>query len=497
MPVGEHLTPLIAAKPRIHTKWKTKYTVLQIIGLAFTAIVLLFVLISFGYIVTGQGELKDIIDKTNEIAVEEQKLKQSVNNANSANNNNNKVITGNTNKIQNIACGGGDSGAVKKILFEDNFFDGFEPGYFIGSKWICVSDDGKVRVSESNDPWIPFDSKKKKLIIEGIPTSAGIYGSSKPFLKPITTTSSGGSSSSENLNYMYGGDNNKLFYFVNQRFNLVGGTKFVAEVNISGAVYSGDDIPPLLGITSQDNDPRVASIVFSTFDDETQLQNDFLLTNTTIYAASWRHPFRREQSPAHRVSSDDGIDYYASYRYLYPLKRRSSPEDVHTLQIVYDKTISSDFLKTGNDNNNDSIPVVRWFIDGKELLTISNLGAHQSRNYMTMDLGGNTRQQSVNPKRIKVGLGTASYLQMYSTCEQKVLTAPQSYECIYKDAFAPIALPLPLRFKYFNPRNTTIKNFTAKVDTLDITQNETTFGQGADFYLLGISIYQLTPVVVA
>ena len=391
---------------------KLKNYLYIIIGLLFCLAI--FIIINFVYSIVQEGELSDL------------------------NNKNKNIITTVSPKINNNEI------LKEMILFKDDFSNGFEEGMHVGSKWIPVSQDG-----------ILITSKNKNMEIKN-----GLLVKSIPFKKTFQLGSP----------LFYKEDHDKWVYFTNQIFPIEHSTRLEAEVQITAMIFNTTKNP--FGIKNT-NDPRLACVTFSSYDENTMIQNDFVLTNKMIYAAVWRHPFKR------KTQGD-----YMSYRYLIPLKERETSNAYHKLKIVYDKLdCNAIYCKSSGGS-----PIVKFIIDGKEFFRIDNLGNKLNYQYMTTNFGG-SEKQSVNPKKIRFGIGTSSYLNSYSTCEIKQpITSDvdvELFKCIFQDYFAPVSLPTPV--KYFNPRNSTTPDINFKKD-ISISSKDTIFGQGAQFHLNYITV---------
>jgi hypothetical protein len=236
------------------------------------------------------------------------------------------------------------------LLNHDFSIDTVEHNNLISNRWVCNDDEGIV--------------------------ASGIKINSFRYKRPVTADDL----LCENT------DNIKFFCASRNLFAITNNTKGIEiQAILSGEVYCTANRNVACA-----NDPRVASVLFSTWDDESQTQNDILLTNTTIYAMhSKRLPVRRK----------DKFGDFSTQSYMFPIHARKNAAQIHKVAIIY----VQDELGFWN---------VVFKVDDRERLTLFRLGRSQQHSFMTFRQGSSFAEVDIAPKRISVGFGTASFMQM-------------------------------------------------------------------------------------
>lgn len=352
MPYGEEevTNEPVTSKGKIHTKQgvKTRQDYLDAIqsrqGGSIILIVFLL-LVAITILVLSSNETAQISNVSNEIKNLERQLEEQ--NSKSTNEKETLFPTATKEKMQPQSL---RLANLKEIVLLDHNFapDLVEHGNLISNRWVCHDEDGIV--------------------------TPGISVNSNPFKKTLDKSD------------ISCNDNTKYFCASRNVFGISNFTKILKiTTQLSAQVYC----------TATDghnckNDPRVASVVFSTWDDESMTQNDILLTNTTIYAAHWKRA-----SPRKKNKSDP--DFIKSY--VYPLQIRKSPEQKHRVAIFYEKHELGFWMVT-------------FQIDGHDQLTLYRLGRAQQQDFQTFKQGDNFTEHEINLKHISVGFGSASYMQM-------------------------------------------------------------------------------------
>lgn len=242
------------------------------------------------------------------------------------------------------------SGMKETLLLEHDFTnDLFENGVFLSNRWICPQEDGIA--------------------------SPSLSVNSNPFRKTFDPLGS---------DYFDLGCNDNLKYFCKGQnsFVITNTTKVLKfESQMNGKVYC----TPRHGIDCK-YDPRVATIIFSTWDDDTLLQNDIWFTNTTIYAVHWKRMSIKKKD-------------YSTRAYVYPIQQRKNSDQQHTFSITYRKSELGFWSAV-------------FTVDERDQLTLFHLGYAQNENFKTLESHKNISIQLVSPKRLRMGFGTASYMQM-------------------------------------------------------------------------------------
>lgn len=163
-------------------------------------------------------------------------------------------------------------------------------------------------------------------------------------------------------------------------YDAVDGSELVFRTVISGQTFGTVNHPFGDVVSDPEDDLRLASPTFNTYDPESWMVFDFWLTNKRIYAFYERLPFGRPQ-----------LGNYAAFSFQIPVGDRN-PEDWHELAIAYDRAAG----------------VVRWLVDGEEQLRVDRIGYHIDRSYMTIDHGG--AEESIAPRQLSGGMGLLNLL---------------------------------------------------------------------------------------
>ena len=158
-------------------------------------------------------------------------------------------------------------------------------------------------------------------------------------------------------------------------FEAVPGQVLSCETTMSGRTYGTAGQPFGDAVKDPEDDLRLASVMLNTIDNETSTAFDFVITNKRIYAFYGRPTFGRAT-----------LGNYASFANTVPLIRRT-PGDSHHLKIAYDR----------------SAGVVRWLIDGREVLKVDRIGYRLDRGTLTLDEGG--VEGRVEPRQLNCGMG--------------------------------------------------------------------------------------------
>lgn len=239
------------------------------------------------------------------------------------------------------------------LLSHDFASDLTERGNLISNRWVCNDENGYV--------------------------TAGIRINSHPF-KNIAPEFN------ENIALCENHDNKKFFCATRNMYLVTNATKAIRF----DAILSGQTFCTASTGFACANDPRVASVVFSTWDDENGVENSILLTNTTVYALHSKElPTRPKERKPH----------FSKRVYIYPIFHRPNALQSHRVGIVYTKH-SLGFWSVAFD------------VDDHHRLTLYHLGKKQQPGFETLSARTEVPDVEITPKRISVGFGTFSYMQM-------------------------------------------------------------------------------------
>ncbi len=242
------------------------------------------------------------------------------------------------------------SGMTETTLLEHDFADDIvENGVFLSNRWVCGKSDGTA--------------------------SLGLSVNSNPFKNSIDE---------EAMLQCNHDEADNLKYFCNSQNSFVVSTNTTRAIKIE-AEMTGKVYCSAKNNSECRNDPRVATIVFSTWDEETQMQNDIWLTNTTIYAVHWKRMALKKRD-------------YTVRAYVYPIQRRKSAEQKHVLALTYRKNTLQQWS-------------VVFGVDGYDQFTLFHLGIAQNAYFQTLN-DGTIANELLSPKRLRIGFGSASYMQM-------------------------------------------------------------------------------------
>jgi Family of unknown function (DUF6081) len=260
--------------------------------------------------------------------------------------------------------------AAKKILWEEDFEDGFSVGEPDGdSRWFYygfgpyVGDDGVVETG-------PHGLKVRS---SGTNPATG----EPAFVRTLAQEDDNGYGLPGVLEHV------KWLAFANHQastglhgFDAAPGQVLTCETWLSGETFGTGGHPFGEHVTDPDDDLRLASVGTPLLDEETSMIFDFFLSNKQVYVVYERLVFSREQ-----------MGNYAAFVYQIPVAPRS-PRDSHHFTISYDR----------------SAGVVRWLLDDEEVYRVDKLGCHlDSREHLVADHGG--EEAVVEPRQLSCGVG--------------------------------------------------------------------------------------------
>jgi len=220
--------------------------------------------------------------------------------------------------------------------------------------------------------------------MEPLPSVNGGLLSSNPFTK---------ASGQSPLNVL---DNLKYLALANTPVAIPSDGKLLVEMCLGVRTFNtgNNPFPPQI---VQNNDVRLASGNFVTFDFATGLQFGFIFSNDRIYALYARSPMN---------------DNIYSFVYMIPLVRRE-PADINTVGLVFD---------------NNSLRV-KYYVDGYLRLDLGDIGGAFNQKFLVIDYGGTFT--SLYPTAITYGFGTSSNLNAYPVCKNPISHSPLSESTRY------------------------------------------------------------------
>lgn len=171
---------------------------------------------------------------------------------------------------------------------------------------------------------------------------------------------------------------NHTAYSGHKGFDVVSNKTLEFEAIMGGKSFGTHNHPFGEAVEDPESDLRLGAAVMLCADPESMMVFDMFVTNNTIYAFYERLPYGRR-----------ALGNYAAFSYQIPVASRKI-DDIHNLKISYNK-----------ESN-----IVKWFVDGKEVFKVENVGMRIDRKYMTLDLGGEEEVVSVNQLNAGLGLFT-------------------------------------------------------------------------------------------
>ena len=167
-------------------------------------------------------------------------------------------------------------------------------------------------------------------------------------------------------------------------FDAVPGQELACETRLSGRTFGAAAHPFGANVQNPNDDLRLSGVAINAIDFETFIVSDFFVTNERIYALYERLPFGR-------TSMGGTQGEYAAFTYTIPVATRSIG-DQHHLKIAYDR-------QNG---------IMRWLVDGKEVMRVNRLGFRIDRAHMVLDHGGT--ETLVRPRQLACGMGMFTLL---------------------------------------------------------------------------------------
>lgn len=194
-------------------------------------------------------------------------------------------------------------------------------------------------------------------------------------------------------------DHPKYLIYTNQQFAIPETGELSFSAVIGGACFGVEAQPFGAQVADPESDMRLATLAFNVIDFPNSFIFDFLITNRKIYALYERLDFSRGT-----------LGNYAAYTFSIPVAD-NMPGQSHRYSINFNADEKS----------------VRWLVDGREVYKVYGAGSLLSRQFMSLDLGG---QQEIDfPKTLQVGFGTFSLLDAYPPCNVQVPTANGGFIC--------------------------------------------------------------------
>ncbi|GAA0707083.1 hypothetical protein Drose_14775 [Dactylosporangium roseum] len=259
-----------------------------------------------------------------------------------------------------------------KILWESDFRTGFTAGA-PDAHWRFVQPTADI---VANDAVIGLGRDGLRLVASGLHPVTGEPAFTKTVASEVDTGGIPGFV-----------DHAKWIAYVNrqassgiQGFDAVPGRVLSCDATISGRTYGTGGHPFGNAVHDPDDDLRLAGSMLNSIDPETSVAFDFILTNKRVYAFYGRTNFARRH-----------LGRYASFAHSVPLADRS-PQDSHRVRIAYDRGAG----------------VVRWLLEGEEVLRVDRIGHQLGRDTLTLDEGG--EPSTVEPRQLSFGMGMLTLL---------------------------------------------------------------------------------------
>jgi len=209
-----------------------------------------------------------------------------------------------------------------------------------------------------------------------------------------------------------GNEHPKWLHYYKNTFNVPCKGELIYEAKVAVRQdINLDIVPPILRsrIRNIQDDIRLCTAGINLLDQKTWMVADFFLSNQSIYAFYERLPFGRAGTPIpselsnlyERLPEVDGHnppnDYAAFSNAIRVGSRTANPEkDFHKLAIGINR--DKDYIK--------------WYIDGKEVFRVDQIGTRLPDEYRLLEHGGQAQSVADELGPINIGFGTFSLLDM-------------------------------------------------------------------------------------
>jgi hypothetical protein len=184
-------------------------------------------------------------------------------------------------------------------------------------------------------------------------------------------------------------------------FDTQDGYEFSCESVIEGRTWGTRFHPFGDAVDDANDDLRLATFAVNGLDFESLMVLDFLITNETVYAFYERLPF----------AQGGPLGDYAAFSSQVPVARNWPGRELH-LRIGYDRL-----------NN-----TARWYVNGREVHSVSRLGFRPPRETITLDHGGVDTEVQLN--QLACGMGHFTLLDAHRPTDVglvRLSSAPDFY----------------------------------------------------------------------
>lgn len=231
------------------------------------------------------------------------------------------------------------------------------------------------------------------------------------------------------------------------------------EFEGTGQTYKANQNPFPKDIT-QFNDFRMAYSFFTTFDEVTGFNFQFLLTNDRVYVVYSRYNYGWVLG-----------DAYAAFTFVIPVKMRK-PCDWHNMKIIF----------------HDDKKQVSWRLENREIFRLKNPGYRLDRQLMVIDFGG--AEGPAFPKSIQYGFGTGTMLQAYPACKRSDKCCDCKFPTLRQGLVNTGNLQaFPLYNPLLGPTTPAVYYRAHLYDQID-SRDDHIWGQGATLEIKKIVVYQ-------
>lgn len=188
----------------------------------------------------------------------------------------------------------------------------------------------------------------------------------------------------------FGNEHPKWLHYYKDAFSLPSNGELIYEGLMTATQkITLAQVPPILlpRIRNIKEDIRLCSAGLNVIDQQTWVVADFFISDQALYAFYERLPLGRSAQTN-----------YAAYSNCIRVASRTADPDNDFQRLAIGINKSEDYIK--------------WYIGGKEVLRIDNIGCRLSDQYRMLDHGGPAQRVASQMQSINVGFGTFSLMDM-------------------------------------------------------------------------------------
>lgn len=241
----------------------------------------------------------------------------------------------------------------------------------------------------------------------------------------------------------------KFFIYADAVAEIPKNGRLVVEFEGTGETFKTDQ-GPFPSQVIQSNDLRAANVQFCTFDNDTGVHFNWILTNDRVYVSYMI------------------VDAFV---YVLPIKQRR-PCDWHNMQTVF------------NERNKNVI----FSLDGKEMLRLTKIGYQLERQYMVVDNG--TLEGPVWPLTIQYGFGTFQMIDAYPACKRSDSCCDCCFPLVREGLTNALFGFAPPQFNPLLGAPNLAQYWVSNADPEQAVMTDFIWGQGAKLGIKKLIVYQ-------